>query len=157
MTKLTKYGNPILRKNCIKVNEEDNVKELVDALKKELELHPTGIGIAAPQIGLSKRIFLVKGIGAIINPEIYLSGENVTMPEACLSIPNISADVERPSTVTINYFDENMIHKVEEYNGMLSRVIQHEYDHIEGVLYIDRISSLKRRMLQGKLKAISRS
>ena len=131
----------------------------------------SGVGLAAPQIGLSIRIFVVdtlqlaekklkntKGIKKVfINPTLLEEeGEDWKYEEGCLSIPGIREDVIRPQKIRIHYFDENFNEFTEEYNEVNARVIQHEYDHIEGILFTDRLKPLKRKLLLPKLNKIMR-
>ena len=128
----------------------------------------SGVGLAAPQIGKSIRLFVVddypmmdegeEGVRkAFINPQIIDEhGEEWAFEEGCLSIPGIREDVSRKSVVKIRYFDEEWNEHEEEYDDIHARVIQHEYDHIEGVLFTDHISSFKKRLLKGKLANISK-
>ena len=136
-----------------------------------------GVGLAAPQIGLAIRLFVIdtspfaededfspeeqamlKDFKKVfINAQmIEEEGKNWSFNEGCLSIPDIREDVSRKDTITIQYLDEDFNEKTETYDGLLARVIQHEYDHIEGVLFTDKLSSLKRRLLKGKLNNISK-
>jgi peptide deformylase len=136
-----------------------------------------GIGLAAPQINKNIRLFVVDssqifanaepedatypdapGIKkAFINPTIVeLSGKEWVYNEGCLSIPKIREDVTRHETVTLQYMDENFVTHTETFNGMTARVILHEYDHIEGKLFIDYVKPLRRKMLQGKLNDINK-
>jgi peptide deformylase len=127
-----------------------------------------GVGLAAPQIGKAIRLFVVDA-GAMeeealqdfkkvfVNPEIIdLSGEPWVFEEGCLSIPNIREEVSREDKVRIKYFDEHWQLHEEEFEGIAARIILHEYDHIEGKLFIDYLSPLKKRLLQGKLNDISK-
>jgi peptide deformylase len=129
----------------------------------------SGIGLAAPQIGKSIRLFVVDGTGleeeegmegfkkAFINPTILEeTGEKWEFEEGCLSIPNIREKVSRKDTLTIRYYDEDWNLHEEEYDGMKARIIQHEYDHIEGKLFVDYLTPLKKRLLKGKLADISK-
>jgi len=132
--------------------------------------HASGVGLAAPQIGKGIRIFLVdtvqiqkegeedKGIKtAFINAEILEeNGDDWAYEEGCLSIPHVRGDVERPEQVTIRYQDESFVEHIETFEGVNARVIQHEYDHIEGILFTDKLSSLKKRLIKGKLTNISK-
>jgi peptide deformylase len=128
-----------------------------------------GIGLAAPQIGKSVRLFVVDGTSVedepeladfkktFVNPEIVdQEGEEWSFEEGCLSIPTIREEILRKEKLRIRYFDENWDLHEEEYNGMKARIIQHEYDHIEGKLFIDYLTPLKKRMLKGKLGNISK-
>ncbi len=166
---IIKYGSQILRKHCTEVTAEDNPRQLsanlFDTIKKA-----DGIGLAAPQIGLLKRIFILdttplwkennevaKVEQVYINPEILWKSNNlIYYKEGCLSIPEIFEDVLRPDKVSVRYFDVNFNLIEEELNGLKARIFQHEYDHLEGILFIDKLSTLKRNLLKGKLNKISR-
>jgi peptide deformylase len=129
-----------------------------------------GVGIAAPQIGLPIRLFVIDGEPyaeddpkmenfkkVFINPQmIDESGEPWAYNEGCLSIPDIREDINRNETITISYLDENWVEHEETYSGLAARVIQHEYDHIEGILFTDKLSPLKKALLKGRLDDISR-
>ena len=161
------YGDPLLKRKAAEIPHGEDVKELV-ADMFETMYSASGVGLAGPQIGKSVRLFVVdnepmheKGEPAVkkafINPEILESeGELWTFEEGCLSIPGIREDVKRPPRIRIRYFDEDWNEHVEVYDGIDARVIQHEYDHIEGVLFTDHISSFKKRLLKGKLANISK-
>jgi len=134
----------------------------------------SGVGLAAPQIGKSIRLFVidtspfdtddfeqnsgfeVKSVKkTFINPiMIDESGENASFEEGCLSIPNIREHINRKSDITIKYQDENFTHHQETFSGILARVIQHEYDHLEGTLFTDKISPFKKKLIKGKLNNI---
>ena len=135
--------------------------------------HARGVGLAAPQIGLDIRLFIVDAspfdddeddkpelknfkkvfINAYIIDE---SGKEWPFNEGCLSIPEIREDVNRLSNIKIKYQDENFVEYTEDYKGILARIIQHEYDHIEGKLFVDKISPIKKRLIAKKLEAITR-
>lgn len=162
------YGDPVLKKKAQDiVKGELDVKQLSDDMFETMEA-ASGIGIAAPQIGKSLRIFVVDGRPTeeegmedfrkvFINPQILEeTGEEWAFEEGCLSIPNIREDVFRNERLTIHYFDENWVEHKEVYDGLKARIIQHEYDHIEGVLFTDHLSPLKKRMLKGKLQNITK-
>ncbi|MCL4146887.1 UNVERIFIED_CONTAM: hypothetical protein GTU68_025795 [Idotea baltica] len=152
------YGHPVLKKPA-----EDIVKEEVDVKALVADMFETmynanGIGLAAPQIGKSLQD---EEIGewrqVFINPEIIEEhGEKWAFEEGCLSIPHIREDVSRQPKVKIHYFDENWEEHTDEFDGMQARIIQHEYDHIEGILFTDHISAFKRRLLKSKLTNISK-
>jgi len=163
------YGHPILRKVSVDIDKD---YEGFDKLLKDMwqTMYETdGVGLAAPQIGKNIRLFVIdanpfeeidpkaKGFKkAFINAEITdRSGEEWTMEEGCLSIPNINEDVDRADKVHIKYYDENWDFHEEDYEGHVARVIQHEYDHLEGKMFIDYVSPLRKRLLKGKLSAIS--
>ena len=170
------YGHPILKRKA-KVIPKDypNLSELIENMFETM-YNASGVGIAAPQIGLSIRLFIVdtspfsedeslsdeeqnqlKSFKKIfINPEIIEeSGDDWSFDEGCLSIPNIRESVLRQPEIKIQYFDENFNKHVKSFNGLLARVIQHEYDHVEGVLFTDKLSSFKKQLLKKKLLKIS--
>lgn len=162
------YGDPVLRKRGVEIDADyPNLTELIaDMYETMYEAH--GVGLAAPQIGLSIRLFIVDGSGfeeedmksfkkVFINPLILEeSGEKWPFNEGCLSIPDIREDVDRKAQLRIRYQDEQFVEHEEDYDGTAARIIQHEYDHIEGKLFIDHINPLKKRMLQNRLGAITR-
>lgn len=164
------YGDPVLRKTAEPVGKDvEGLKELIDDLFETM-YHSDGVGLAAPQIGKSLRIFVIDASvnadeepelkdfkKAFINPEILERyGDHCMVNEGCISLPDIHEDVSRPSSLKIKYLDENLEEHLDEYGGFAARVIQHEYDHLEGVLLIDHLSPLKRRLLKSKLTAISK-
>jgi len=171
------YGDPVLRKAATAIDASyPNLKELI-ANMYETMYHAYGVGLAAPQIGLPIRLFVVDtepfsededlsqeerdflaGFKqTFINARIVEeTGTEWTFNEGCLSIPDIREDVTRKPVVTINYFDENFEEHTKTFDGLAARVIQHEYDHIEGVLFTDKLSALKKRLLKGKLANISK-
>ncbi len=162
------YGDPVLRKKAKDIEKGKDILELVNDMYETMHA-AHGIGLAAPQIGKSVRLFVVDGTTledepilkdfkkTFVNPVILdENGEPWPFEEGCLSIPNIREEVERPEKLRIKYFDENWNAFEEDYDGMKARIIQHEYDHIEGKLFIDYLSPLKKRMLKGKLNDISK-
>lgn len=173
------YGHPVLRKECDDIDKNyPNLKELIDDMWETL-YHSNGVGLAAPQINKPIRLFLVESKQladaaaedpdqnepfegeaikqVFINAEIVETGGRAwKFNEGCLSIPKVREDVSRDETVTINYLDENFVEHEKTFDGMTARIILHEYDHIDGVLFIDYLSSLKRKMLKGKLNDISK-
>lgn len=171
------YGDPVLRKKGKEINADyPKFKELV-ANMWETMYNAHGVGLAAPQIGLPIRMFMIDttpfsddedlseqeqkdldGFKKVfINAEILEeTGEEWAFNEGCLSIPDVREDVKRKDTLTIRYFDEDFKEYTETYDGLRARVIQHEYDHIEGVLFTDYLSGLKKRLLKGKLANISK-
>ncbi|MEL0009313.1 MAG: peptide deformylase [Flammeovirgaceae bacterium] len=165
---ITLYGDSVLREAC-----ENIVKGETDVLNLSSDMFETmiqadGIGLAAPQIGISKRIFVVDGTSledeemssfkkVFINPIILEEdGDEWEFEEGCLSIPGVRGGVFRKSEILIRYFDENWNEKEESYDGMKARIIQHEYDHIEGKLFVDYLSSIKRKLIKNKLSEISK-
>lgn len=163
------YGDPILRKKAAEVEKGTDIKPFINDMYETMYA-ANGIGLAAPQIGKGIRLFIVDGTSltdeeedmtgfkkAFINPVIVKAeGEPWPFEEGCLSIPNIREKILRPETVAIRYYDEDWNQKEEVYDGVKARIIQHEYDHIEGKLFIDYLSPLKKKMLKGKLSDISK-
>ncbi len=169
------YGAAVLRKLCEPINADyPNLSKLIEDMWETM-YDSNGVGLAAPQINRAIRLFVMDsqqifenaepedetfpdapGIKrAFINAEIVeLSGKEWVYNEGCLSIPKIREDVVRHEKVTLKYMDENFVEKVETFDGMTARIILHEYDHIEGKLFIDYIKPLKKKMLQGKLNDI---
>lgn len=171
------YGDPVLRKVGKDIDADYPKLEALLSNMWETMYNASGVGLAAPQIGLPIRIFLVdttpfaddedlsdeeqKALNGFkktfINAQILdETGEEWSFNEGCLSIPDVREDVSRKDTVHISYMDENFKEHKESYTGLLARVIQHEYDHIEGVLFTDKLSSLKKRLLKGRLSSISK-
>lgn len=171
------YGDPVLRKEAEPITADyPDLQDLI-ANMFETMYGANGVGLAAPQIGRSIRLFVIdtepfsedddfteeekaqmRGFKKVfINAEVIEeTGEKWNFNEGCLSIPEIREDVTRKDTITLNYFDENFKEHTETFTGMLARVIQHEYDHLEGVLFTDHLSSLKRRLLKSRLTNISK-
>ena len=170
------YGDPVLRKKAKAIEKGSlDVKKLSDDMFETMYA-ASGVGLAAPQIGQSVRLFVVDGqpftegepddeidpslIGfkkVFINAEILdEEGDEWAFEEGCLSIPGIRNDVYRPEKVTINYIDEDWNEHEETYEGTAARIIQHEYDHIEGKLFTDYMSPLKRQLLKKRLADITK-
>jgi len=167
---ITVYGDTILRKRAENIEKDtEGLTEIIENMWETM-YYADGVGLAAPQTGLPIRLFVIDGnAGADEEPElsefkkvfinseiIELSGENWVMNEGCLSLPEIREDVSRPGTVRLKFVDENFVEHDEVYSGFIGRVIQHEYDHLEGKLFIDYLSPLKKRLLKGKLNDITR-
>lgn len=167
------YGDPILKKRArnIKKEEIDLPKLAEDMFETMYNAH--GVGLAAPQIGKGLRIFVVdgqpmndaeededdmKGFKKVfVNPEILREeGDEWSFEEGCLSIPGIREEVFRYEVIKIRYYDENWNEQEEVYDGIKARIIQHEYDHIEGILFTDHLSAFKKRLLKSKLSNISK-
>lgn len=165
------YGDPVLRRKAtaIEPDEYPHIKELIENMFETMYA-ARGVGLAAPQIGISMRLFVVdasvfadedaslKGfkkafINAIILEE---SGEEWAFNEGCLSIPDIREDIYRKATVKLSYYDEDWKHHEQSFSGLAARIIQHEYDHIEGKLFTDKLSPLRRRLIEKKLNDISK-
>lgn len=162
------YGDPVLRKECDEIEAFDqDLEKLIEDMYETMDASD-GVGLAAPQIGKSIRLFVIdstlfeeegeKGIRmAFINPVILEeTGDEWAFEEGCLSIPEIREDVNRKPSVKLEYQTLNGELKTEVFDGMTARVIQHEYDHIEGILFIDHISAFKRQLLKSKLGNISK-
>jgi len=165
---VTVFGDPVLRKKAEPITKEfPKLKEFVQNMFDTM-YNSDGVGLAAPQVGQAIRIFVIDseiddedelpGIKkAFINPEILeKSGDEWVMNEGCLSLPEIREDVLRPETVKIKYVDEEFNEHIETFSGFTSRVIQHEYDHLEGVMFVDYLNPLRKRILKSKLSAISK-
>lgn len=169
------YGDPVLRQRAKDIKNGSDLTRLIQDMYETM-YSAQGIGLAAPQIGKGVRLFVVDGsalkddedgeIGgenmegfkkAFINPTILTeTGTPWEFEEGCLSIPNIREKISRKEKLTIRYFDEQWNLLEEEYDGIKARIIQHEYDHIEGKLFIDYLTPLKKRLLKGKLSNISK-
>ena len=166
---VTVYGDALLRKKAQPVEKEhEGLGDIIENMWETM-YSSDGVGLAAPQVGLSLRIFTVDATSGadeepelkdfkkvFINPQIIeLSGDEWIMNEGCLSLPEIREDVSRPDVVRIKYFDENFVEHDETFHGYAGRIIQHEYDHLEGVLFIDHLSSLRKRLLRSRLNNIA--
>ena len=168
------YGNSILKKKCVDIDSSyPNLNELISDMWDTM-YNAEGVGLAAPQIGRQIKLFVIdaspffeekevtdyelKNLKRVfINPTVtYLNDEKCRFNEGCLSIPDIREDIERFDSIKIDFFDEEFNSHSLDFNGILSRVILHEYDHIQGVLFTDKISKFKRTLIQKKLNKISR-
>jgi peptide deformylase len=158
---IRKYGDPILREVAHKVEKIDD--EILEILENMVEtMYSTkGVGLAAPQVGISKRIFVCdQGDGVvrkIINPVITpLTDTLIDCEEGCLSVPGIYKKVQRPEKIKIKYMNEKGEEITEEVEGFLAIIMQHEYDHLEAVLFVDRISPIAKRMISKKLQNLKK-
>ncbi len=171
------YGAPVLKIKATEIDQEySNLSSLIEDMWETMYASH-GVGLAAPQIGLPIRLFVIDAAPfaeddeleseeilelksfkkVFINPKMVSEeGEKWTFNEGCLSIPDIREDVDRHENITIEFFDENFKKQILTLNGLPARVVQHEYDHIEGILFTDHLSSLKRRLIKNKLYAISK-
>ena len=162
------YGDAVLRKVCEPlVDSYENLDVLINDMFETMDAS-NGVGLAAPQVGLPIRLFVVDSTGMYDNVkdgirQVFINAKMIDetekpwiFEEGCLSIPNIRENVERHARIRIAYIDENFKEHDKIFEGMTARVVQHEYDHIEGILFVDHISSLKRRLLKGKLADISK-
>lgn len=162
------YGQPVLRKVAEDITPDyPNLKELI-ANMFETMYRADGVGLAAPQIGLPIRVVVIdldvyseehpefKDLRrAFINPHIVeTSGEEVAMEEGCLSLPGIHETVKRANKIRVKYMDEDFVEHDEEVEGYFARVMQHEFDHLDGKMFIDHISPLRKQMIKGKLNAM---
>lgn len=171
------YGDAVLKKKAKTIDKDYPKLEELIANMYETMYGAYGVGLAAPQIGLAIRMFMVDTSPfaedesfseeeqeqlknfkkTFINAQILEEeGEEWAFNEGCLSIPDVREDVFRRPIIKIQYQDENFETHVEEYDGLIARVIQHEYDHIEGVLFTDKLSSFKKRLIKGRLTNISK-
>lgn len=170
------YGNPILKRKSKKITDSyPDLKELISNMYDTM-YSAKGVGLAAPQIGKSIRIFIIDTspflkiddneikdyeVSSVkqtfINPTILdETGEFWSFEEGCLSIPDIREGVKRKSEIKIEYYDENFNFKKNDFSGIVARVIQHEYDHIQGILFTDKLTSFKKRLLKSKLNNIEK-
>ena len=171
------YGDPVLKKKAGAITKDyPKLNELLENMYETMD-GALGVGLAAPQIGLPIRLFIVDtspfAEDDVFTPEEQTElknfkrtfinakitneeGDEWAFNEGCLSIPDVREDVFRQPVITIEYFDENFERHVETFEGLIARVIQHEYDHIEGILFTDKLSTLKKRLIKGKLANISK-
>ncbi|WP_372795171.1 peptide deformylase [Lutibacter sp.] len=171
------YGHPVLRKMGVDIDKDyENLTQLIENMQETM-VNANGIGLAAPQIGKAIRLFIVDTSPfekdedlddkereflanfkkVFINAKILKEeGEEWVFNEGCLSIPDITEDVFRQEKITIEYVDENFEKHTDVIDGLAARVVQHEYDHIEGVLFTDKISSLKKRLIKKRLENITK-
>ena len=162
------YGQPVLRKVAEDITPDyPNLKVLIQNMFETMD-HADGVGLAAPQIGLPIRVVVVdldvlsedypeyKGFRkAYINAHILeVSGEEVSMEEGCLSLPGIHESVKRGNKIRVKYLDEDLVEHDEIVEGYLARVMQHEFDHLDGKMFIDHLSPLRKQMIKGKLNAM---
>ncbi len=171
------YGDPVLRKVATIIGPDyPNFKDLCTNMWQTM-YQAKGVGLAAPQIGLPIRLFVIdttpfsededltndeqKALDGFkkvfVNAHILEeTGQEWSFNEGCLSIPDVREDVKRKPTITVNYLDADFMEHTETYDGLLARVIQHEYDHIEGILFTDHLSPLKKRLIKGRLANIAK-
>lgn len=166
------YGQPVLRQTAEDVTPDyPNLKQLVENMYETM-YESDGVGLAAPQIGLSIRLIVIDanvlkdtypelaGVKlTLVNPELDILGDGgprVSRSEGCLSLPGLSESVSRFEKVRLNWLDTDFVEHEEVFEGFLARIIQHEYDHLDGILYIDRISPIRKQLIRGKLNNIVR-
>lgn len=165
---ITTYGMPVLRKVAKEIDKDyEGLNDLIENMYETM-YKADGVGLAAPQINKAIRIFVIDASPmaedepelegfkkTFINANIEeKSGEVWSFNEGCLSIPGIREDVKRPEKIRISYYDENFDFHDETYDGIKARIIQHEYDHLDGIMFTDKVSPIKKRLLKGKLNAI---
>lgn len=163
------YGQPVLRKQAEEIENTPELKQFIADMYETLK-QADGCGLAAPQVGKPWRLFVVDGTElaedypeckdfkrAFINPEILEdSEETCTYSEGCLSLPGISENVVRPASIRIRYMDEDFREHEETFTGFQARIVQHEYDHLEGHVFTDRISPIRKTFVRNKLVAIAK-
>lgn len=170
------YGDPVLKKKAEDITQAYPNLDTLLANMFETMYNAYGVGLAAPQIGLPIRLFVVDTAPfsdddlteeeqmklkmfkrVFINAKILKEeGQEWAFNEGCLSIPDVREDVLRKPKITVEYLDEKFVKHIDEFDGLIARVIQHEYDHIEGILFTDKLSGLKKRLIQGRLNKISK-
>lgn len=170
------FGHPVLKKMCKNITSDyENLDLLIDNMWETMYA-ASGVGLAAPQIGISIRLFIVdaspfsedKNLSleereklskfkmVFINPELKATSDDLnTFNEGCLSIPEIREDVVRENEIILDYYDQNFNKQSLKLDGLRARVVQHEYDHIQGILFTDKLSAFKKRLIKGKLNNIS--
>lgn len=159
--KIRIYGNEALREKAEKVEEvNDEIKTLLNDMVETM-LDAPGIGLAAPQIGVNKMIFVFgieeDNIRKVINPEIIEFGKDIVeMEEGCLSIPGVYKNVKRPERIKVKYLNENGEEIVEELDSILARIFQHEYDHLFGELFVDKIGPVGKKLIAKKLQKLKK-
>lgn len=164
------YGSSVLRKEAEPVAADyPDLKKLIEDMHETMRAS-NGVGLAAPQIGLPIRIFVIDlspyadeeprladSKRVFINPEIYEESDmEVLMAEGCLSVPGLNEEVYRPEKIKIRWMDENLVEHDQEFDGYEARVIQHEYDHLDGHLFVDHLSALRKTLLRNKLSNMSK-
>ena len=165
------YGSGVLREAAAEadITKKEEIAALVADLKETL-VKADGCGLAAPQIGVSQRVLIVTGEGleetypylkdfrrTMINPEVLEeSSEKCTFSEGCLSVPGVYADVTRPASIRIRYYDEDLKEVEETLDKFACRMVQHELDHLDGTMFVDRVAPIRRKMIAKKLQNISR-
>lgn len=165
------YGSQVLRAKAQEADltQKEELKKLVEDLIETMH-NADGCGLAAPQIGISKRVVVVDGNDLsesfpgmkgfhreMINPVFtFESEETAEYTEGCLSIPNVDADIVRPARIRVHYYDADLQEKEEEFDGFAARMIQHEYDHLNGTVFTDRATPIRKKLLASKLSGISK-
>lgn len=162
------YGQPVLRKKAEEITADYPELSQFIANMWETMYHAEGVGLAAPQVGRAIRLFVIdtvqleeKGKDVVGFKKVFINAQKVeekgkiwAYEEGCLSIPDIRGDVDRLDTLTLRYMDENFVEHTETFNGINARVIQHEYDHTEGILFLEYLKPVKKAMIRGRLENI---
>jgi peptide deformylase len=164
------YGSPILRKVARRIEKgEQGIDQFIQDLWDTM-YHSDGVGLAAPQVGKALQVFVIDGSPlekddpvlkhfkmTFIDPEITdRYGDETTFEEGCLSIPDIREEIVRPEKIRMRFYDADFNYHEKEYSGIAARIIQHEYDHLQGILFTDKVTPLKKRLIRNKLNAISK-
>lgn len=164
------YGSAVLREKAQDITPDyPGLKQLIDDMWETM-YYADGVGLAAPQVGLSIRLIVIDGKELadedpslkdfkrlLINPRILeVSPETCIYSEGCLSVPKLNADVERPKSVKLAYLNEDFQPVEETFDGFAARIVQHEYSHLEGVLFVDLVPAIRKKMLAGKLQEIAK-
>ena len=164
------YGHQNLRKIAVDIDKDyPELDKLIESLHESM-YQSNGVGLAAPQINKSIRLFIVDATPysdeipeSIDFKQVFInakmveeSGDEWAFNEGCLSVPGINEDVKRLPKIKIQYYDQNWEYHEEEYEGVKARIIQHEYDHLEGILFVDKLSALRKTLLKGKLMDIAK-
>lgn len=166
---ITAYGDPVLRKKAVEIEKTFPDLDNLIANMFDTMYNAHGVGLAAPQVGHSLRLFITDGAPfaedepelekfkqVFINPVIVdEEGEAWKFNEGCLSIPGVREDILRKPNINVVYYNENFEKQMGTFSGLAARIIQHEFDHIEGILFTDKLSPIKKRLLRGKLEDIS--
>lgn len=167
---VTIIGHPVLRKVAKDIDQNQaGLTEFIDDMFETM-YSADGVGLAAPQVGKSWRLFVIDATPmkedapeledfkrVFINPKITeRTGEEVLFEEGCLSIPGLREEIKRKSDIQIQYYDENFEFHDETFQGVKSRIVQHEYDHLDGILFVDKVSPLRKRLIKARLTAISK-
>ena len=167
------YGSPVLREHAADVDlskaDKAQVQQFFNDMHETMQ-HADGCGLAAPQVGISKRMLIVDGnelvenypelkgfVRKMINPVVVDKSEEISeYSEGCLSIPSVDADIKRPKKITVRYFDENLEEKEETFDDFASRMVQHELDHLDGIMFTDKAAPIRRKILAKRLANITR-
>ncbi|NUO03123.1 MAG: peptide deformylase [Saprospiraceae bacterium] len=162
------YGQPVLKKVAVDITADyPELQQLITNMWETM-YHAHGVGLAAPQIGLAIRLFVVDSVPMMEDgreaegiKRVFINAHKVeetgtpwSYEEGCLSIPDVRGDVDRPPVLRLRFLDENFVEHEEVFTGLNARVIQHEYDHIDGVLFVERLKPLKKRLVQRRLESI---